>query len=43
MVDLRPDRNGNTLIITKIDDEGFHRQVALTEDEMNELVRLWTT
>lgn len=42
MVDIRPDRKGNTWILTKTDSEGFHYQVALTEDEMNELVRLWT-
>ena len=42
MVDIQRDRKGDTWILTKTDDEGFHHQIDLTEDEMNELVRLWT-
>ena len=42
MVDIRPDRKGHTWIITRTDDEGFHHQLNLTEQEMDELARLWT-
>lgn len=42
MVDIRPDRKGRTWIITHTDAEGFHRQINLTEEEMDELTRLWT-
>ena len=43
MVTLLKDRKakGCVWIITKTDSEGFHRQLALTNDDMHELVRLF--
>ena len=43
MVTLSKDRKakGCVWIITKTDSEGFHHQLALTNDDMRELVRLW--
>lgn len=43
MIDIKKDNKSSTWIITKTDGEGFHHQLHVTEDEMNELVRLWTT
>ena len=31
----------NIWLITVTDSEGFHRQLAITYDDMRELVRLW--
>ena len=31
MIDIRPDRKGHTWIITRTDDEGFHREHPLCE------------
>ena len=42
MVDISKDRKGRTWIITRTDGEGFHHQLHLTEQEMDELARLWT-
>lgn len=43
MVTIKRDSkaNGCVWIITKTDNEGFHHQLALTNDDMRELVRLW--
>lgn len=41
MVDIKKDRKSPMWIVTKTDSEGFHRQLMLTEADMNELVRLW--
>ena len=43
MVTIKRDRKakGCVWIITKTDNEGFHHQLALTNDDMRELVRLW--
>lgn len=41
MIDIKKDKKSTTWIITRTDSEGFHRQMNVTEDEMNELVRLW--
>ena len=41
MVEIRKDRKSPTWIVTKTDNEGFHRQINLTADEMDDLVRLW--
>ena len=43
MVDIKFDKKSkSTWIITRTDSEGFHRQLALSEGEMDELVRLWS-
>jgi hypothetical protein len=34
MVELKKDSKSPTYILTKIDSEGFHRQVNLTVDEL---------
>lgn len=41
MVSLSKDRKSPLWIITVTDSEGFHRQVNVSEDDMDELVRLW--
>ncbi len=37
MVELKKDKKGPTYILTKTDNEGFHRQMNLTEEELVEL------
>ena len=37
MVELTRDKKSPTWILTKTDNEGFHRQVNLTKDELTEL------
>jgi hypothetical protein len=42
MVTLKRDRKAKDCwLITTTDREGFHRQLAITFDDMRELVRLW--
>ena len=41
MVELEKDRKSGTYIITTTDSEGFHRQLNVTESDMNELTRMW--
>ena len=41
-VTLKRDRKAKDCwLITTTDSEGFHRQLAITFDDMRELVRLW--
>ena len=40
MVELAKDKKSPTWIITKTDNEGFHRQMNVTKDEMRELATL---
>lgn len=43
MIDIKKDRKANDIwVITKTDSEGYHHQLAVTENEMNEIIRLWT-
>ena len=42
MVDIKKDRKSDMWIITRTDGEGFHHQLAVSESQMNEIVRLWT-
>lgn len=42
MIDIKRDsKSDNVVVITKTDDEGFHRQLSVTLSEMNALVRKW--
>ena len=41
MVELKKDRKSPTWILTKTDNEGFHRQVNLTRDELDSLIDIW--
>ena len=42
MVTLKRDKKAHDIwLITTTDNEGFHRQLAITNDDMRELVRLW--
>ena len=41
MVELTKDRKSPTWILTKTDNEGFHRQVNLTKEELDTLVDIW--
>ena len=41
-VTLKRDRKAHDIwLITTTDCDGFHRQLAITFDDMRELVRLW--
>ena len=40
MVTLQKDHKGKTYIITHTDDEGFHRQMNLTSDDLLHLMNL---
>lgn len=37
MIEIKKDSKSSTYIITRTDNEGFHRQIQLTEDEMLKL------
>ena len=39
MVQVEKDKKSNTWIITRTDNEGFHRQLNLTDDEVKDLIR----
>ena len=41
MIELTKDKKSPTWILTKTDNEGFHRQVNLTSEELDSLVALW--
>ena len=42
MITLKRDKKAHdNLLITVTDSEGFHRQLAITFDDMRELVRQW--
>ena len=42
MVTLKRDKKArNCWLITTTDSEGFHRQLAITFDDMREVVRQW--
>lgn len=41
MIELHKDKKSPTWVITLTDSEGFHRQMHVTKEEMNELIRLW--
>ena len=40
MISITKDRKSATFIITKTDNEGYHRQMNVTEEEMEELKEL---
>ena len=42
MVELTKNKKSSTWILTKTDNEGFHRQVNLTREELDALVVLWS-
>lgn len=41
MIELKKDRKSPTWIITTTDSEGYHRQINLTEQQLNKLTELW--
>ena len=42
MVTIKRDKKAHDIwLITTTDPEGFHRQLAITYDDMTDLVRLW--
>ena len=41
MVEVRRDYKSNTWIVTTVDSEGFHRQMNLSEEDLNWLVVDW--
>lgn len=41
MIELHKDKKSSTWILTKIDNEGFHHQVNLTTEELNDFVKMW--
>lgn len=40
-ITLIKDRKSPTWILTTIDSEGFHRQINLKREELDEIVRIW--
>ena len=40
MISITKDRKSATYIITKTDGEGYHRQMNVTEEEMEELAAM---
>jgi len=42
MIELSKDKKSETYIITRTDNEGFHRQLNITQGEMEELRDLIT-
>ncbi len=43
MISLSKDKKSPTWILTRTDSEGFHRQLNLTADELDEIVAIWTS
>ena len=43
MIELKKDKKGKTYILTTTDSEGFHRQVNLTEEDIDRLMTLLRT
>lgn len=42
MIELTRDRKARNLwLITTTDREGFHRQLPISQDDMNDLMRQW--
>lgn len=41
MVELKKDKKSPTIILTRTDREGFHRQMNLYPEELDELVSIW--
>lgn len=41
MVELTKDNKSNTWLITTTDAEGFHKQINLTDDDMQEVIATW--
>ena len=41
MVKLKKDKKSPTIILTRTDMEGFHRQMNLYPEELDELVSVW--
>ena len=41
MIELNKDKKSPTWILTKTDSEGYHRQLNLTKEELDNLVMLW--
>lgn len=41
MIELRKDKKSTTYILTTQDGEGFHRQINLKSEDLDELVRVW--
>lgn len=41
MIELTKDKKGVTWIVTKTDNQGFHHQMNLTKDELDDLTRQW--
>lgn len=41
MIELKKDKKSVTWLLSRIDSEGFHRQLNLTEEELDSLVEKW--
>lgn len=41
MITLKKDRCSPTWIITTEDNEGYHRQINVTKEQMEKLIELW--
>lgn len=41
MIDLKKDGKGNSYLLTQTDNEGYHKQINLTSDELNDICKIW--
>lgn len=41
MVEISKDRKGKTWVVTRTDRQGFHHQLNMTSDELDDLTRQW--
>jgi len=41
MIEIKKDRKSDTWIITTEDGQGFHRQINVTRDDMEQLIKQW--
>ena len=42
MIELTKDKKSPMWIITTTDNEGFHRQLPVTMEQMDKLIKMWT-
>lgn len=41
MIELKKDKKGGTYLLTQTDKEGFHKQMNFTEEELNDICKIW--
>lgn len=43
MIEIKQDKKSPTWVVTKTDSEGFHHQITMTRDELDQLTLQWMT